>query len=244
MEMTMKKYPEDIGAFSRKLEPFVATSAEKALLSEFSNHRRRMDAGEEIVSSEQPPRFAYILHEGWASAYREMSNGTRQIFDFRLPGDFLGLLSLVMHRLDYNVVTLTEVVVSEVSMDKLISTFRQSPLLSQAVIWSLSRDAAIIAEHLVNIGRRGALERTVHLLIEIGYRLNQVGQSPPDSYECPLTQKDLAEALGITHVHLNRVLRQLRSDGLLSFNGHMVTLHDLPALMRIAEFEPSYLQTR
>jgi CRP-like cAMP-binding protein len=203
-----------------------------------------MDAGEELVSSEQPPRFAYILHEGWASAYREMSNGTRQIFDFRLPGDFLGLLSLVMHRLDYNVVALTEVVVSEVGMDKLISTFRQSPLLSEAVLWSLSRDAAIIAEHLINIGRRGAMERIVHLLIEIGYRLNQVGQSPQDSYECPLTQKDLAEALGITHVHLNRMLRQLRNDGLLSFNDHMVTLHDLPTLMRIAEFEPNYLQTR
>lgn len=244
MELVMKRYPEDLGAFGRKLEPFVPTSAERVLLAEFSSHRRLFEAGEELVSCDRPTRSAYVLHEGWASAYREMSDGTRQIFDFRLPGDFLGLLTLLVRRLDYNVVALTDVVVSEVSMDKLISTFRQSPLLSEAVLWSLSRDAAIIAEHLVNIGRRGALERTAHLLIEIGYRLNQVGQSPPDNYECPMTQKDLAEALGITHVHLNRVLRQLRGDGLLSFNDHTVTLHDMPALIRIAEFEPAYLKTR
>ena len=240
----MKDQFEGLGAFGRKLQRFVPTTTERILLTEFSSRRRRIEAGEELVSGETRSRFAYVLHEGWACAYRGMSDGTRQICDFRLPGDFLGLLNLLVQKLNFNVVALTDLVVSEVSADRLVSTFHKSPPLAEGVLWSQSRDTAIIAEHLVNIGRRGALERTVHLLIEIGYRLNQVGYSASDNYECPLTQKDLAEALGITHVHLNRVLRQLRDQELLSFNDHTVMLHDMRALMRIAEFDSSYLDHR
>lgn len=240
----MKDYPEGLGAFGRKLHKFVPNMAERVLLTEFSSRRRRIEAGEELVDGDRPVRQAYVLQEGWACSYRQMSDGSRQIFDFRLPGDFVGLMGLMVYGVNYNVVALTDVVVSEVNASKLVSTFRQSPMLAEGVLWSLSRDNAILAEHIVNIGRRGALERTAHLMIEIGYRLNQMGFAPADRYECPLTQKDLAEALGITHVHLNRVLRQLREEEMLSFNDHIVTLHDMPALTRLAEFEPAYLNNR
>src|SRR5690606_41386035 len=96
------------------------------------------------------PRYR-SLHEGWACPYRQMSDGSRQIFDFRLPGDFVGLMGLMVDGVNYNVVALTDVVVSEVNASKLVSTFRQSPMLAEGVLWSLSRDNAILAEHIVNI---------------------------------------------------------------------------------------------
>lgn len=231
------------GPLRRKLHRFVHTTVEHELLAQFSTQRRHIEAGKRLVNGDQAPRSAYVLHEGWACSFREMSDGRRQIFDFRLPGDFVGLQSLLLKKPNYDVIALTEVVVSEVGIDRLISTIRQSPQLCEGVLWSLSRDTVIILEHLVNIGSRGALERTVHLLIEIGYRLNQVGYSEKNHYECPLTQKDLAEAVGITHVHLNRVLRHLRRQKLLSFTDHAITLDDLPALIRIAEFESFYLDS-
>jgi CRP-like cAMP-binding protein len=241
----MKEYSDGDGrAFPRKSERDDLTPAERVLLTAFAVRRRRFEAGTELISGDRPLDFAYVVHEGWACTFREISDGTRQTVDFRLPGDFLGFIGLTARIHSDSVVALTDVTVSEVGIDKLLTTFRQSPLLAEGVLRSLSRDAAIISEHLVNLGSRGAMQRTVHLLIEIGYRLNSVGLAEPTSYQCPLTQKDIAEALGITHVHLNRVLRQLRSQGLLSFNDHTVTLHDMRSLVRIAEFNPAYLNYR
>jgi CRP-like cAMP-binding protein len=231
-------------AFERKLHRFVSTEAERALLQSFSSVRRRIAPGEELASADRPSKIAYLLHEGWACAYKVLPDGSRHIIDFRLPGDFLGLVGILMGKQEYDVTALSNVVVSEVNTSRLISTFRESPLLAEGILWSLSRDIAIMAEHLVNIGRRDALARTVHLLIELGYRLNQVQGSDPTTYEFPITQKDLAEALGITHVHMNRVLRYLRNQRLLSFNGNTIVLNDMPTLMRIADFEPGYLDSR
>jgi CRP-like cAMP-binding protein len=118
---------------------------------------------------------------------------------------------------------------------------QRSQRLAEGVLWSLARDSAILAEHAVNMGQRDALSRTVHLLMELGYRLNQTTGSAAVRYPCPLTQKDLAEALGMTHVHLNRILRYLRDNDLLVFNDHEITLLSASALRRIADFDPAYL---
>lgn len=233
-----------LGAVGRKFRPFAPTHAEQVLLMELAGRRLVIKAGEELAFSDRAPQFAYVIHEGWACSYKQLADGNRQIIDFRLPGDFLSLISLFLHRPEYNIVTLTDIVASQISTAKLVSVFRQSSLLAEGVFWVLSRDMAIVAEHLVNVGQRDAIARTAHVLIELGYRLHQVGHGKATSYECPLTQKDLAEALGITHVHLNRVLRYLRDRELVSFNGGMVVLHDLTALSRIADFEPSYLSGR
>ncbi len=173
-----------------------------------------------------------------------MPDGNRQIIDFRLPGDFIGLVGLLLRKPAFHLETMTDVVISEVNMARLMATIDKSHMLVEGLLWCLSRDTAIMGDHIVNLGRRPALERTVHLLLELGHRLGQVGLGNPNSYECPLTQKDLAEALGITNVHLNRVLRALRDDDLLTFNGHTVTLHNPQLLARISGFDPSILFSR
>lgn len=232
-------------ALAKKLEGFLPTATERLLLAELAGSRRKVAAREELghdkLDEEKNANVAYILHRGWACVYKLMPDGNRQIVDFRLPGDFIGLVGLLLKKPDRHLETMTESVISEISVNRVLATFHKSSPLAEGLLWALSRDAAIMAEHIVNLGRRPALERTVHLLLELGFRLSQIGLATPTAYECPLTQKDLADALGITNVHLNRVLRTLRDDNLLAFNGHVVVLHNLQLLIRISGFDPSYL---
>ncbi|WP_315925067.1 Crp/Fnr family transcriptional regulator [Mesorhizobium sp. SP-1A] len=237
MQRTLTGEPD---ALAKKLEAFLPTAVERALLNEFTGVKRRVGAREEL-DTEKSAHTAYLLHRGWACVYKLLPDGNRQIVDFRLPGDFVGLIGLMLQKPDRHLETMTEAIISEINVNRLMATIYKSPILGEGLLWSLSRDAAIMGEHIVNLGRRTALERTAHLMLELGQRLAQIGHSSPTAYECPLTQKDLADALGITNVHLNRVLRTLRDDELITFNGHAVTVHNPQALARLAGFDPAFL---
>lgn len=108
-------------------------------------------------------------------------------------------------------------------------------------MWANSRDEAMVVEHLVNIGRRSALERTAHLFMELAERLHLIGLGTEAEFECPLSQFVLADALGLSAIHVNRVLRQLREDGLMTLHKGAVVIHDLEALRRISGFQGGYL---
>jgi CRP-like cAMP-binding protein len=123
----------------------------------------------------------------------------------------------------------------------MIQAFTKTPRLATAVLWAASRDEAMVVEHLVNLGRRDAFERTAHFLLEIGSRMILAGLGTTKGYPCPLSQYQLADALGLTAVHVNRVMRQLREDGLLTFRKGNVIFDDLDRLVELAEFDKSYL---
>jgi CRP-like cAMP-binding protein len=123
----------------------------------------------------------------------------------------------------------------------LIEAFASTPRLATAVLWAASRDEAMVVEHLVDIGRRNALERTAHFLLELGARLKLVGLGTKDGYACPLSQYLLADALGLSAVHINRVLRQLREEGLLTFRSGQVIFDDFGRLVKMADFDTAYL---
>jgi CRP-like cAMP-binding protein len=108
-------------------------------------------------------------------------------------------------------------------------------------LWAASRDEAMVVEHLVGIGRRDAKERTAHFLLELGARLKLVGLGTALGYSCPLSQYMLADAMGLSAVHVNRVLRELREDGLVTFQHGEVTIHDLDRLVSLADFDKTYL---
>ncbi|MCC5984497.1 MAG: Crp/Fnr family transcriptional regulator, partial [Rhodobacteraceae bacterium] len=109
------------------------------------------------------------------------------------------------------------------------------------VLWAASRDEAMVVEHLVNVGRRSAEERMAHFLLELGARLSLVGAGSRAGFDCPLTQYHLADALGLSAVHVNRVLRHLREEGLVTFrNGH-VAFDDFDRLQTVAGFDTAYL---
>lgn len=227
---------------ARKLGSFVALDdAELAVLDGLHQRRRRFVAGRDLVHQGQTRSAAYILAEGWVCSYKLLRDGTRQIVDFQIPGDFLGLRSVLFRTADHNIEPITTVEASEVKDSELLTAFTQTPRLATAVLWAASRDEAMVVEHLVGIGRRNALERTAHFLLELNVRLMLVGQATTAGFDCPLTQYHLADALGLSAVHVNRVLRELREKGLLTFQKGQVEILDFKGLVALAEFDLGYL---
>lgn len=227
---------------ARKLGNFVALSEpELEVLDSLHRRRRSFAVGRDLVFQGQTGQAAYILAEGWVSSHKLLRNGSRQIVDFQIPGDFLGLRSVLFRTADQNVEPFTAVEASEVLQSDLLQVFSTTPRLATAVLWAASRDEAMVVEHLVGIGRRDALERTAHLLLELSARLTLVGRGTRDGFACPLTQYHLADALGLSAVHVNRVLRESREDGLATFQTGRVTIHDFKKLAELAEFDSAYL---
>ena len=228
--------------FARKLGAFVALSAaEITAIDKLHARKKQFPAGRDIVHQGQTNQSAYILASGWACSYKLLTGGTRQIVDFQIPGDFLGLRSVLFRTSDHNIEPVTQLEASEVLASDLLETFSNTPRLATAMLWAASRDEAMVVEHLVGIGRRDAKERTAHFLLELGARLKLVGLGTTSGYDCPLSQYLLADALGLSAVHVNRVLRELREEGLVTFQHGHVEIHDLDALVLLADFDKTYL---
>lgn len=228
--------------FARKLGAFVALSDEEmSALDRLHGRRKTFAVGRDIVHQGQVNQSAYILATGWVCSYKILAGGTRQIIDFQIPGDFLGLRSVLFRTADHNIEPVTLVEASEVLASDLLETFSKTPRLATAVLWAASRDEAMVVEHLVGTGRRDAKERTAHFLLELGARLKLVGLGSTAGYACPLSQYMLADALGLSAVHVNRVLRELREAGLVTFQRGQVTFDDFEGVVRLADFDKTYL---
>ncbi len=242
MHNSLQPHSTHRSPLARKLSAYVAlTDPELAILSGLHKRRKVFPAGGDLIYQGQALRPAYILASGWVSSYKILPDGTRQIVDFQIPGDFLGLRSMLFRTADHNVEPITQVEVSEVLATDLIDAFERTPRLATAVLWAASRDEAMVVEHLIDLGRRDALQRVVHFMLELGARLMLVGLGTKEGYVCPLSQYLLADALGLSAVHVNRILRQLREEKLLTFrNGH-VTFDNFDGLVALAEFDLTYL---
>ncbi|MBN8293259.1 Crp/Fnr family transcriptional regulator [Rhodobacter sp. NTK016B] len=227
---------------TRKLSAFVALSeAELSVLARLHGRRRSFLAGQDMAHQGQSGQAAYILSAGWVCSYKIQPDGTRQIVDFQVPGDFLGLRSVLLRASDHSFEPVMDILAAEVLTSDLLDAFTQTPRLATAILWAASRDEAMVVEHLVGIGRRDAEARMAHFLLELASRLALVGLGSKEGYACPLTQYHLADALGLSAVHVNRVLRQLREAGLVTFRDGQVTIHDYRGLVDLAEFDPAYL---
>lgn len=227
---------------TRKLSAFVAlTDVDLETLARFYRRRRRFLAGHEMVHEGQENASAFILAEGWACSFKMLQDGERQIVDFQVPGDFLGLRSILFRTSDHSIEAITRIEASEVLESDILDAFSHAPRLATAILWAASRDEAMVVEHLVNLGRRSAEERLAHLLLELCARLKLVGMGDRTGFDCPLTQYHLADALGLSAVHVNRVLRHLREDGLVTFQKGRVIFDDFARLSDLAGFDTAYL---
>lgn len=227
---------------TRKLSAFVTLSeAELAVLKRLHQRRRTFVAGRDMVHQGQSDQAAYILSSGWVCSYKIQPDGTRQIVDFQVPGDFLGLRSVLLRTSDHSFEPIVTIEAAEVVKTDLLAAFAQTPRLATAILWAASRDEAMVVEHLVGIGRRDADARMAHFLLELGSRLALVGIGSKEGYDCPLTQYHLADALGLSAIHVNRVLRQLRESGALTFRDGHVAFDDYGGLVELAGFDPAYL---
>lgn len=182
-----------------------------------------------------------LLVEGLIARYKDLRNGERQISELHVPGDFADLHSFTLKKLDHAVMALTPCTVVQVSHANLKAITEQHPHLARVLWFTTNLDAAIHREWVVSLGRRSALERTAHLFCELQVRLGVVGLATEQEYALPITQVVLAECLGLTSVHVNRVLKELRERRLVEFRSGHVTITDLAALRRLAEFDSAYL---
>jgi CRP-like cAMP-binding protein len=183
----------------------------------------------------------YVNPNGWLLRYKILHSGSRQIIDFILPGQIFGLQACLFKTALYSVATITESSLSEIPIEMIDETFERSPRLARALFWSALSETAIVGEHLIDAARRSAYERISHLLLELFVRLKASGLTEGMSFESPLTQELIGDAVGLTTVHVNRTLRSLREDKLVAVDGKRVTILDFEALSLVSDFENSYL---
>lgn len=230
--------PRKESLLTRKLTSFMQLSAsELACLAALQSEPVRVKCGKELIYEGQTGHVAYILQAGWACSFKLLPDGGRQIINFPLPGDCVGLRSVLLRTSDHSFSVLTDAVVSGVEAQRMMHVFNEFPRLGAAILWAASREEAMVVEHLVSVGRRTAIERMAHLFLEFAERLRLVGLATETTFACPLNQYVLADALGLSAIHVNRVLRQLRERKLMAFKGGQVDILDLDALKVLAGYQ-------
>jgi CRP-like cAMP-binding protein len=229
-------------AFINRLAQLVSLSPEEiAVLCELQSSPRIVQRHRDIITEGRSYGSLFIIMEGNAIRYRILHDGRRQIINIVLPGDVVGALGNFMESSLYSTKALTEVLVATIPFAKISALSETHPHLITKIFWWFSCESTIYAEHLIDLGRRSALERVAHFLLELLTRLKAVNLADEQSFKIPLTQELIADALGLSIPHVNRVLRRLREDNLVVVEDQRVTFKDIDALSELADFEPGYL---
>ena len=202
---------------------------------------RKVPADQVLIRSGEELNSSNILLDGWMARGRDLAGGERQVTELHVAGDFADLHGLTLKRLDHDVMTLTDCIVGVVPHERLQQITRKYPRLAEAYWFSTNVDGAITRELALSLGQRSAISRMAHLFCELHMRLGAVGKGRPDGFEFPLTQRELSECLGLTVVHVNRTLQELRRRNLVELENRQLTILDPRGLKGVAEFDPSYL---
>lgn len=194
-----------------------------------------------IIRAGEPLEVSLLLLDGLLARVHQLSDGERQITELHVAGDFADLHSLTLKRLDHDVVTMTRCKIAIAPHDRLKSMTEAHPHLARIYWFGTNLDAAIHRAWEVSLGRRRASPRMAHMFCELHVRLGIVGLATDQGYDLPLTQDELADCLGLTAVHVNRTLKELRERNLVEFRSGRVIINDLAGLRELAEFDPAYL---
>ncbi len=188
------------------------------------------------------PSAVHVVIKGQAYRYRLLEDGRRQIVAILVPGDICDFEAVMRGRADYGVATMTDCVLGQLPVNTIADFTTIEPELARALWRYLLRDQAIAREWLVNVGCRTALERVAHLICEFRLRLQAVGLTKGDAFIMQMTQAEIADLLGLSTVHINRTLKQLRKLGLVDYSKSIISVLDIPALEKVAGFNPTYLK--
>jgi CRP-like cAMP-binding protein len=201
---------------------------------------REMGARRSVIREGERPDHVHLIVEGWAARYKLLPDGARQITAFLIPGDFCDLHVTILGEMDHSITTLTRAKVAYIPRSKMDAA-TERPKLAKAFWWATLVDEAVLRAWIVNVGRRDAFEAIGHLMCELYVRMKNVGLADDHCYELPLTQEELGDALGLTPVHVNRVLQRMRADGLISFRAGLLTILDYRRLEAASGFNSNYL---
>jgi CRP-like cAMP-binding protein len=230
------------GPLVTKLSRFIPLSDEDVrVLDALCLNEERFKADADIVRQGDVPRSAFVLTHGMACRYRLLRDGKRQILTFLIPGDVFDLHGFLMKAMDHSVGTLVPTRLAAISRATVFDLFENHPRIGAALWWSALQEEAINRERIVTLGRRSARGRVAYLLCELVWRHWAVGLAEDHAIRLPLTQAELADALGLTSVHVNRVLQRFRHDHLIILADRRLTLLDVERLEEIAGFNQEYL---
>jgi CRP-like cAMP-binding protein len=214
---------------------------EKACLATLQFSTRNVAADQDIVQEGDRPSECCLVIEGFVCRYKLTDQGKRQIFSFHLPGDIPDLQSLHLRVMDHSLTTLTPSKLAFIPHEHLTRVMHRCPRLADVLWRDTLIDAAVFREWMIGIGRRSAETRIAHVLCEVLVRMRAVGLANEHRCELPITQAELGDALGLSTVHVNRSLQELRGKGLITLRGSILTVEDWQGLKKAGEFDPTYL---
>ncbi|WP_298951684.1 Crp/Fnr family transcriptional regulator [uncultured Methylobacterium sp.] len=239
--------PHEARSLLRKVESialFPLSDDERAALLAVPMQVAVIGPRQDIVRERDRPSRCFTLLEGFACCYKTTDAGLRQVMAYYVPGDVPDLQSLHLKVLDNSLATVTRCRIGFIQHDAMRALLRDHPRLVE-VLWRLTLiDGAIVREWVLNIGRREAKARLAHLFCEMATRLKAVGLLEGRSCDLPMTQAELADALGLSTVHINRTLQDLRGTGRIVFQGGRLTVNDWDGLAADGEFDPCYLHLK
>ncbi|HZF43468.1 MAG TPA: Crp/Fnr family transcriptional regulator [Sphingomonadaceae bacterium] len=215
--------------------------SEAQVLRDCMSEVRTANAGETLIHAGDLLSTSTVLLEGLVGRVKDLTDGRRQIIELHVPGDFFDLHAFLLRKLEHDVEALTPVRVVTMHHERLREITERCPHLARLLWKSTLLDAAIQREKILSIGRRSAIGRLAHLLCELHVRFGVVEMTDGDSYALELTQAQLADIAGLTQVHVNRTLKELRDRGVVTFRSGRVTIGDWRTLTQVAEFTDDYL---
>ena len=220
------------------------TPDELAFVREFKIDELHVEPGASFLREGARSEHLYTVLHGWAFRYKMLDDGRRQILNFALPADMIGLQGALMHEMEHSVEALTPLTLCVFPRAKMYELYANFPSLAFDVTWLAAREEQLIDEHLLSIGRRTALERTAFLLLHLFARAGEVGMTKNGVLTFPFTQQHLADALGMSLVHTNKTLKRLLASGAIRWQGRVFEVLDRAQLARQAGGEVTVRKAR
>jgi CRP-like cAMP-binding protein len=208
-----------------------------AALAVLCRERETVRRGAVLLDRERSRERAFLVEHGWGMRFSILPDGRRQILAFVLPGDTFGLSDLILGYPSESVAAITPLTIARLTLEALQTSMREHPSLCRAFLWSTAQEYTLLCDRLTSLGRRGALERVARALLELTMRWNAV-RCDTTTPALPLTQPLMADALGLSTVHVNRSLQRLRAAGLISVQRGPIVVEDASGLARVANIEP------
>lgn len=232
-------------AFIRKLDSFDTLHPDdRAWLLSVASRTREIGADRDLIREGDNPENVLLMLNGFAMRYKLTAEGRRQIFAYLIPGDFCDLHVALLKKMDHGIGTLSPCRVAHLSPATILELTERRPSLTRA-LWMCSLvDEATLREWLVNLGQRPAPHRIAHLFCELHERMKAVGLTDEGTFELPLTQAELSDTMGLSIVHVNRSLKELRESGLVTLKNERIVIPNVHRLKAYSDFDPSYLHLR
>jgi len=243
--MMTAPFPSDYHPLTRKLESISTQSTDgRQARLDLPMQVSALKEGQDVVREGDRPSRSFTILSGFTCTYKMTGDGKRQIVAFGIPGDMPDLQSLHLKTLDISVTTLTPCSVGFIQHEDLWNLCMRHPRIAAAFWRECLVEGAAFREWVLNVGRREAYPRLAHILCELLVRLRAVGLAEDHTCNLPITQTEFADALGITTVHVNRVLQQMRAEGLIETKGSRLNIPDWEQLKTVGDFDPTYLHLR